>query len=108
MPFEPGQSGNPNGRPRKAKLTYDALMVELKSREHDSTDADPKGLRKIVAKVTDLAEGGDMKAVEFIRDMTDGKPKQAVVGGDEDDEPLRMVTKIVREIVRPQPNDPHG
>lgn len=94
MPFEPGQSGNPNGRPKKAKLTFDALMIELKSRENQGTKADPKGLRKIVGKVVDLAEGGERWAAEFIRDTIDGKPTQAIVGGDEDDNPLSIVTRI--------------
>lgn len=77
MPFEEGKSGNPGGRPKRAKLTYDALMVELKSRE---SSKDPKGLRKIVSTVVDLAEGGERWATEFIRDTTDGKPTQAIEG----------------------------
>ena len=107
MPFEPGTSGNPGGRPKRAKLTYDALVIELKARDAKSSDADPKGLRKIVSSVIDLAEGGDMKAVEFIRDTIDGKPTQAIAGDDEGD-PISVVTKIVREIVRPQPANPNG
>jgi hypothetical protein len=91
MPFEEGVSGNPGGRPKRAKLTYDAMLVELKSRE---SSKDPKGIRKIVQTVVDLAEGGEKWAVEFVRDTTDGKPAQAIVGGDEDDSPISLVTRI--------------
>lgn len=91
MPFQPGQSGNPNGKPKKAKLTYDALMIELKSR---GSESDPQGLRKIVGKVVDLAEAGERWAAEFVRDTIDGKPTQAIVGGDEDDNPVAIVTRI--------------
>jgi hypothetical protein len=91
MPFEEGVSGNPNGRPKKAKLIRDALIVELKSR--DAGD-DPKGVRKIVAKIVDLAEAGERWAAEFVRDTTDGKPAQAIVGGDEDDNPISIITRV--------------
>jgi hypothetical protein len=107
MPFEAGQSGNPGGRSKRAKLVADALIIELKSRDNKSTEAEPQGIRKIVAKLVDLAEGGDMKAIEFVRDTTDGKPAQAIVG-DEDEPPINLVSKIVREIVRPQPNNSNG
>lgn len=91
MPFEEGVSGNPGGRPKRAKLTYDALLIELKSRE---SDKDKKGMRKIVTKLVDLAEEGERWAVEFIRDTIDGKPPQAIVGGDEDDAPISLVTRV--------------
>lgn len=97
MPFEEGKSGNPGGRPKRAKLTYDALMVELKSRE---TSQDPKGLRKIVATVVDLAEGGERWATEFIRDTTDGKPTQAIEGDltvSADDTITGLLTRIAAE-----------
>jgi hypothetical protein len=64
-------------------------------------------LRKIVGKVVDLAEGGERWAAEFIRDTIDGKPTQAIAGDDEAD-PITVVSKIVREIVRPQPHNPNG
>jgi hypothetical protein len=41
-----------------------------------------------------LAEGGEKWAVEFVRDTTDGKPTQAIVGGDEDDNPISLVTRV--------------
>lgn len=99
MPFEEGQSGNPGGRPKRAKLTYDAMQVELKTRE---SSKDPKGIRKIVCKVIDLAEEGERWAVEFVRDTTDGRPAQAIVGGDDDDNPINLVHRIERVIVRPK------
>ena len=77
MPFEEGKSGNPGGRPKRAKMTYDALMVELTSR---SADGDKRGMRAIAIKVVDLAENGERWATEFIRDTIDGKPIQAVEG----------------------------
>jgi uncharacterized Ntn-hydrolase superfamily protein len=77
MPFEEGKSGNPGGRPKRAKMTYDALMVELTSR---SADGDKRGMRAIAIKVVDLAESGERWATEFIRDTIDGKPIQAVEG----------------------------
>lgn len=89
MPFVEGQSGNPGGRPKRAKLTYDTLMVELKSRETSGTEADPKGMRKIVAKVVDLAEAGERWATEFIRDTVDGKPAQTIIG-DNDEDPVNL------------------
>lgn len=91
MPFEEGKSGNPGGRPKRAKMTYEALVVELKSRE---SGEDPRGLRKIMVKVVDLAEGGERWATEFIRDTIDGKPTQAIVGGDEDENPVSIITRV--------------
>lgn len=91
MPFEPGNNANPGGRPKRAKLTYEALMVEIKSRE---AEKDPRGLRKMVSKVVDLAETGERWAVEFVRDTIDGKPAQAIVGGDDDENPISIITRV--------------
>jgi hypothetical protein len=107
MPFEKGQSGNPGGK-RREKLTHDALMIELKAAEAKGSDENPRGLRGIVRKVIELAESGERWATEFVRDTIDGKPAQAIIGGDEDDPAINVVNKIVREIVRPQPNNPNG
>lgn len=57
--FQPGQSGNPNGRPRNAKSTVTALRKDL------ITDED---LQAIVDVVIDKAKEGDLTAAGMILD----------------------------------------
>ena len=68
---------------------------------------DHKALRIIAAKLIEKAQEGDMQAIKELADRTDGKVPQAIVG-DEDEPPINLVSKIVREIVRPQPNNSNG
>ena len=61
LPFKPGQSGNPNGRP---KSSVTALLK-----------ATPDVDKKIIAdKLTEIAKKGDLKAIDMFIDRTDGKP----------------------------------
>lgn len=82
MPFEPGQSGNPGGRP-KTKPFRDALMMEAKLAEDGEACFAPKGSLRWNAR--QLLDQGDVQAIREIADRLDGKAVQAVVGGDEDE-----------------------
>ena len=42
-----------------------------------------------------------MQAIKELADRMDGKPAQALVGGDDDDSPIKMLHKIERLIVDP-------
>ena len=50
--------------------------------------------------VLESAAGGDMKAIEFVRDTFDGKPAQAVQLSGDEDAPVAF-TAITRTIVKP-------
>lgn len=63
--FKPGESGNPNGRP-KGKLTE--ALRELCEQ--------PENKDKIIKKLHELASKGNLKAIQYILDRLDGKPKQ--------------------------------
>lgn len=89
MPFEKGQSGNPGGR-GKLKPFADALRMEIAAAGEDQ-----KALRIVAAKLLEKAAEGDMQAIKELADRVDGKVAQAIVGGDEDDSPVNVVTKIV-------------
>ena len=56
-----------------------------------------KKLRAIADKLAEMAADGDIQAIKEIGDRLDGKPKQAIVGGDEGDQPL--IVRIERIIV---------
>ena len=58
--WQPGQSGNPNGRPKNSETTL------LKNKSH-------KDKREIADKLTNLAKDGDLKAIDMFIDRTDGK-----------------------------------
>ena len=77
-PFKPGQSGNPNGRPKKGLAIADILNA--KSNEIDAVT----GLtmrEKMLNKVYDLAtqDKPERWAVEFIADRTEGKSVERIV-----------------------------
>ncbi len=85
MPFEPGKSGNPGGRP-KSKPFREALMMEaLAAEKGEECLAKPGSLRWNARK---LLEQGEVSSIREIADRMDGKVPQGIVGGDEDDNPI--------------------
>lgn len=82
MAFEPGQSGNPGGRP-KTKPFREALEMEAKLAEAGEACFAQKGSLRWNAR--QLLEQGDVQSIKELADRLDGKPVQAVVGGDDDE-----------------------
>jgi len=66
--WEKGQSGNPNGRPRKE------LAIATRIREALTED----DWLEIIAKATEQAKAGDKAARDFLLDRTEGKPNQKI------------------------------
>lgn len=100
MPWESGQSGNPNGVPKRAKLWRDAINRAIKRREQD----DPQALEKLADKLLQAVDDGDVSAMKEFGDRVDGKVPQALVG-DNDEDPINVLSKIERVIVRPKHQD---
>jgi hypothetical protein len=78
--FQPGQSGNPSGRPKDLvaremrELVLRECPLDKKKRSWGEVIAEAMGKR---------ARKGDVRAFEAIADRTDGRPAQAVsVSGD--------------------------
>ena len=68
MPWEPGQSGNPDG-PRK----YKKFLASL---ERSLLEDDGKPLRAITDKLRDAAISGEPWAIQMVADRLDGKAVQ--------------------------------
>lgn len=95
MPYQPGESGNPGGRP-KHKPFQEALRMEALAAERgEPCEARPGSLRW---NARQLLEKGDVQSIKELADRMDGKVPQAVVGDDESD-PINVVTQIRRIIV---------
>ncbi|MCW5676285.1 MAG: hypothetical protein KIT15_17050 [Xanthobacteraceae bacterium] len=54
----------------------------------------PRGSLRWIARQMLIRAGEETAAAREIGDRLDGKPAQAIVGGDEDDNPISLVTKI--------------
>lgn len=96
MPFEPGVSGNPNGRPKRVKIWQDAINRAIKRREAD----DPRAMEKLADKLLNAVDAGDIAAMKEFGDRVDGKVAQAIIG-DDDEDPIRTITEIRRSLVDP-------
>ena len=72
-PFVKGQSGNPNGRPRKLP-ELDKLLADVLGEEKDGISAAEAILKALRLK----AAKGDVRAIEVMLDRAYGKPKQTI------------------------------
>jgi hypothetical protein len=70
-PFKKGQSGNPNGRPKKLPQ-LDKLLADILGEEKDGKDAATVILMALRAK----AVKGDIRAAELLLNRAYGKPKE--------------------------------
>lgn len=77
--------GNQNASKAKRMLT-DALRRELTQ--------NPDDVVAIARKLIEAAKAGEPWAQTLIHDRVDGKAPQPLTGGDEDDNPIRTVTRI--------------
>lgn len=70
MPFQKGQSGNPNGSagPRRFHAAVEKALAS----------DDGKRLRAAVDSMLDQAAAGEQWAIEFLADRLDGKATQTV------------------------------
>ncbi len=75
----------PLGSQNKDKPFREALRIELAALGEDS-----KALRGIARSLIASATEGKMDAIKEIGDRLDGKPAQAIIGGEEDDPEIRV------------------
>jgi len=92
------------GRPPKEKSFAAMLNIAIKEAIEGS---DKTKLRLVADALVDKAISGDVQAIKEVADRLDGKVPQAVVGDDELD-PISLVHRIERVIVRPNASDPHS
>jgi len=91
--------GNQNAR--KAKRWQDALNKALARYEsEDGKIRAGEALDKIAEGVVIDALAGDKDARAEIGNRLDGKPAQAIIGGEDDDPPLKVEGRI--KLVRPE------
>jgi hypothetical protein len=72
-PFQPGQSGNPNGRP-KSSLT--SILREQLQKEDPAGPEKQSFAESIVRQVIEKAARGDLRAIELLWSRLEGKPVQ--------------------------------
>lgn len=67
--------------------------------------SDKTKLRAVADALVEKAMAGDVAAIKEVADRIDGKVPQALVG-DGDHDPINILTRIERTVVRP--SDPNG
>lgn len=73
----------------------------------EANDEGVTKLREVADALVTKAIAGDVQAIKEVADRIDGKVPQALVGDDGED-PISVVGRIERVVVRPNAPDPNG
>src|SRR5215467_699185 len=98
-PFQPGQSGNPRGRPkmtrqqRIGKLMDAVLRDKLKERNGYLAEV-------LAARLIMLARKGSLKAIELILERTEGKAQQNLNLNTNEQQTVKDVDQRIRDLLR--------
>ena len=96
--FKPGQSGNPNGRPKKAACLTDILRGQGNIEDVKLEDGTKISRKEAIArKMWSMALGGDPVIMKYLYDRIDGKPKATVDMKVEQDNPIYDMLKEIME-----------
>lgn len=90
MAWKKGQSGNPKGRPPIMFSLTDELRYVLGEKA-------PNGRTykiEVAWALVNAAMGGDVKAMTYIFDRVDGRPKQAIEASGPDQAPITFSINI--------------
>jgi predicted TIM-barrel enzyme len=91
--FKPGQSGNLKGRPKRADIVTQALIIALNEIDPET---DKKRVRMLADKLVEKACSGDVAAANAVMDRVEGKAAQAVtLQGNEDGGPVSLQIVLV-------------
>ena len=99
--------GRPAGSANKDKPFREALRMEAALAEQGQQTPAHEGSLRWVARQLLIRAGAETAAAKEVGDRLDGKPAQAIIGGDDDDAPVRLET-IRRIIVDPNPGHSDG
>lgn len=78
------------GRPVKEKSFANMLNIAI----NEATESGGTKLRDVADALVAKAIAGDVNAIKEIADRLDGKPAQAIIGGDEEDSPIRHALTV--------------
>lgn len=81
--WQPGESGNPNGRPPKGYAVTDVMRQMLEEK--------PEIKKALMAKLLEIALKGDLPAIREILDRLEGRAKQSVELSGDEQNPLVVI-----------------
>lgn len=84
-------TGNQNAA--RAKIWRAAIQRALERRSASRTDG-IKEIDALAEQLLNLVAAGDLGALKEFGDRIDGKPAQAIIGGEGDDPPIKTVSRI--------------
>lgn len=103
--FQPGQSGNPGGRPKGAISLSTQLRKALKQKITLGDGTKMSAADVVIRKAIQGAMQGDVQLIRLIFDRIDGKiPDQATTPQDTAADQARTLTVIEQLLARP-PNE---
>ncbi len=76
--FQPGISGNPNGRPKKEYCLTDILKEQGDLKDVDTDEGKISRKDAVASKLWSMALGGDTIILKYLYDRIDGKPLQRI------------------------------